>query len=121
MPDDTLSIIQAWKKKEPDLAQMILEGKGKVSPEIMEVQLNRFKQALCHLNDLDFPADGDISPLFSRMEYQPLNIQERLSFIESRITHRHSFIQLRECFNELEKLQARAKVLRNKSQKKAGT
>ncbi|TCT25541.1 hypothetical protein EDD68_10396 [Melghiribacillus thermohalophilus] len=104
MNHDVKKIIDEWKKYEHD-------SSGNIRAETINIYIRKFKQALCLLNQLPFPENDSFDPLIDQMDYKPLNIKERLSFIEGRCGQRLSYIQLRECFRELEKMEARVRVL----------
>jgi hypothetical protein len=114
MVDPVKEIIMGWKKEEEELSQLFSKKKVLEAKKRMVVQIDQFKRALLICNDQKIDSTTDFIHLLLKMDYKPVNVQERLSFIEVRPNHYHSFIQLRACFHELEKINARKKVMERK-------
>ncbi|MBB6452241.1 hypothetical protein HNQ94_000686 [Salirhabdus euzebyi] len=105
--------IDDWKSHESELAECFRNKQLQYSEKEMIRQIKQFKTALYFCNEIN-PKENLKPSDVSEMEYRPVNILERLSFMEERPNHYHSFIQLRECFHELEKIYARAKVMKQR-------
>lgn len=103
------SMIEKWKKDEPLIADLFKQRKKDNAKVYMVNHIANLKACLLSLNKLDEKIDS-FQHLIKEFTYKPINLEERLAFMELRPNHYHSFIQLRECFQELEKLEAKAMI-----------
>lgn len=99
--------INEWQETVEQLSEWFEKrDKEKVS-EPMKYYTERFIQALYDLNGKERSDD------LSSLTYKPINIEERLSFIKKRPHLYHAFVQLKECYIELEKIYEKLKIKQN--------
>jgi len=95
------TLIGQWKLLKVDIAQYIAAKHKKQIHKGMAHGICCFLECLYWINELPVTfKDGLIS---SNIKIMPINTEERLHFIISRVTGYHSFKQLEELYKELEK------------------
>lgn len=99
-----LSLKSAFEKRETHQIGLPMEEGMKVFIEFLFLSNGKSVQQTSNLEMLDF---------------FPVNLAERLHFIESRPSSYHSFIQLSELFREQEKLYAKNIALKKASKHKS--
>ncbi|WP_413309223.1 YpoC family protein [Bacillus sp. 1P10SD] len=103
--DVASTILSEWKQIDKQLEILFSERDGKNSKESMEKGINLFLQFLMVSNDTDYNSSGPIP--YESFKYKPVNVVERLEFIQSRPTLFHSYRQLSELMLEQQKLYAK--------------
>ncbi|WP_407268666.1 YpoC family protein [Radiobacillus sp. PE A8.2] len=111
MFDQVNLLIANWKHQESTIAHLFQQRKNQQAIQPIQNGIHNFIIALYALNQ--FPnQDGEwLEHEIGNFKYKPLNVVERITFIEGQPHHYHSYIQLNELFRELEKLCAKAEVL----------
>ncbi|SEN44184.1 hypothetical protein SAMN04488134_10188 [Amphibacillus marinus] len=99
-------LFQAWKKKSPEIGLLFREKKYQQAVSPMQSNLKQFKQALALLNGTD-ESVLDVNTL----KHKPINVVERMLYIEENLSQYHAFIQLQALYEELEKLYAKVAIL----------
>ncbi|MCP8616665.1 YpoC family protein [Salirhabdus salicampi] len=105
--------IDEWKDIRDQLADYFRNKQKNDIYDVMLQQIEQFKWALYYCNNCEGPTDSVITKkVIDEMDYVPVNVLERLTFIEENPKHYQSYIQLRALFDEFEKIYARAKVMK---------
>ncbi|GKU80975.1 YpoC family protein [Niallia sp. NCCP-28] len=94
-------LIDQWKLLKVEIAQYIAAQKKEQIYKGMAHGICCFLECLYWLNDL--PVTFKEGLISRNIKIMPINVEERLYFILSRVTGYHSFKQLEELFKELEK------------------
>ncbi|MCM3599816.1 hypothetical protein M3175_03660 [Robertmurraya korlensis] len=93
-----------WKSIERQLEELIKIREKQETALLMEKGLSLFHKMLLLVNNLEhIPENVSLKEI----KIKPINVEERLDFIEGRQGSFHSFKQLAELFKELEKQYAK--------------
>ncbi|WP_066047651.1 YpoC family protein [Robertmurraya korlensis] len=95
---------QEWKNIERRLEELYKIREKLETSELMDKGFSLFYIILKLVNNMD--PTLEIIPT-NKLVIKPINVEERLSFIQGRKGSFHSFKQLAELFKELEKLYAK--------------
>lgn len=95
---------QEWKIIEKQLEGFFKVREKKETVVLMDKGLSLFYEALYVVNDQEVSYD---EASISELTYKPINVVERMNFIQLRRGSFHSFKQLAELFKELEKQYAK--------------
>ncbi len=106
------ALLEEWGKLKGPLEELFSQRKKARAEGMM-------RQAAALFIEFLFWANGKparLSPRipYEELEYAPVNIAERLEFIIARLNLYHSSVQLTELFKEMEKINAKLSVLRNR-------
>ncbi|MEQ6390357.1 hypothetical protein RZN22_13690 [Bacillaceae bacterium S4-13-58] len=85
--------IDKWNEERESIREKFQLRENVEAGNLMQIHIDSFKRALLWLEETN-----------SSYLKLPPNIEERLSFIEGRPNHYHSYIQLDALFSEVEKL-----------------
>lgn len=96
--------LQEWKNIESRLEELYKIREKLETFTLMDKGFSLFYSILKLVNNID-PTQEIIS--INELKIKPINVEERLSFIQGRKGSFHSFKQLAELFKELEKLYAK--------------
>ncbi len=80
----------------------------------MEESITAFLSFLYAVNDKHPKNKEELNKELDSLQYKPINVKERLEFIMKKPHQYHSFIQLTELFHELEKLNAKKQIIKQK-------
>ncbi|MFC0523190.1 YpoC family protein [Pontibacillus salicampi] len=110
-------IIQNWKQVKEGLhVKRKDKDKSGIQQEML-LQVEYAKEAICLVNDVSYEQKRFYSDKDS-FTFVPWNVQDRLEFIEQYPAHYQAFIQLDQLYKELEKIYARAGIVKQKDQSK---
>jgi hypothetical protein len=99
--DSRVSILlENWEQVEKLLSSLFEKRERQNTRSLMEQGLDIFMELLFLTNDM--PIDNDVE--LSSLKWKPINVTERLSFINRRPELYHSFIQIKELFSEQKKI-----------------
>jgi hypothetical protein len=107
----TKKIFQDWNNIEEQLVELFKLRDKKETVVLMDKGLSLFYEALYVVNGLECSCD---KASIRELIYKPINVEERMNFIQLRRGSYHSFIQIAELFKELEKQYAKKASLENK-------
>ncbi|MGA9228421.1 MAG: YpoC family protein [Mesobacillus sp.] len=99
------SIIQRWKQSKLALEGFFKNREGEKVLPIMKDSIELFYEYLSISNG------KKVYGKINDYHVKPVNVQERLNFIETKPRLYHSYVQLAELFSEQEKLFAKNKAL----------
>lgn len=100
----TQKIFEEWSQIEEQLVELFKVRGNKETVVLMDRGLSLFYEALFVVNGQKISQDEDS---IRGLKYKPINVAERMNFIQLRRGSYHSFRQLAELFNELEKQYAK--------------
>ncbi|SDB91028.1 hypothetical protein SAMN05421734_102399 [Pelagirhabdus alkalitolerans] len=99
-----------WKAEKAQLIEYFNTKQYKETKPTMSTYTQLFITKLCELNKHDH-SEINIKEL-DTLEYKPINIAERIQYVQDNLTQYHAFIQLDALYDELIKLYAKASILR---------
>ncbi|MFT8320523.1 MAG: YpoC family protein [Bacillus sp. (in: firmicutes)] len=105
-------IMAEWQQLKLDIQRSITEQNKKETQQIMKKGIAYFLESLYWTNEL--PVSFEAGIISKEIKIKPINVEERMAFIVSRLTGYHSFKQLDELFKELQK-QFAVKMSKRKS------
>lgn len=93
-----------WFLEKEKIAHLfrIRDKKAALAP--MSEQIASFLNLLFIINNIPLSDSETSLDIIEKLEIKPINCKERLSFLMESPAHYHSFIQLSELYEELEKL-----------------
>lgn len=116
--NDTVHSIEAlftlWRNDREEIATYFKLRQKSKAAEAMSFLTSVFLDALFWLNERPIKNLTQWEEEVSGLSAQPVNALERLQFIINGPGHYHSFIQLNELYQELEKVYAKKMVLKNR-------
>ncbi|WP_138417031.1 YpoC family protein [Aquibacillus sediminis] len=111
MFDKGKQYIAEWKRSKDTIATLYNERKYKDAVEPMLQQVTAFKKALYEVNKKNDSSRETFQSDVKDFSYKPMNVTDRVTFIEENPEQYHCYIQLNELFMELEKIYARAEIM----------
>ncbi len=96
-------IFKQWCDERDKIATTFRERNKQATLEPMKKQIANFLDALFEMNNLQINSDDKVIEQIDKLEVKPINSKERLTFMIDSPNHYHSFIQLSQLFEELEK------------------
>lgn len=115
--DAVAQILAEWEELKGPIEELFRNRDQKSTKPLMEKGIALFIQFLYLTNEIH-PEDDEPIP-FQQMEFKPVNLEERLGFIQSRPALFHSYRQLSELIMEQEKLFGKKMALKKSSRPKA--
>lgn len=109
-------LLEEWNGLKEELQALYTQRDQKHIPGMMKKGIDLYVQFLFWSNDQE--ALPDNPGAFAVLEYKPVNIEERLAFIQARPALYHSFRQLSELMTEQEKLYVKKKIMKKASSHK---
>jgi hypothetical protein len=98
------AVIEQWKMLKPELQISYAMRKANLQVESISIQsISLFLLALFWTNNSPIKSLNVKDMMVSELNQKPVNCEERLMFILNKPTGYHSFIQLQQLFDELEK------------------
>lgn len=116
MNNDTITaagILENWVALKAPLEELFRNRDQKNTMPMMEKGIELFIQFLCLTNEIQIEHEEPIP--YQQMEFKPINLEERLGFIQSRPNLFHSYRQLTELMVEQEKLFGKKIALKKSS------
>ncbi|GEN45124.1 YpoC family protein [Alkalibacillus haloalkaliphilus] len=102
------SKFSSWEEISTHVEELAESRQFKETKSYVLTYLEELKQIILLCNQLN-PSDVS-EDYFDQLQYAPINVGERLQFIETRCHHRHGYIQLNEMYKEMKKKYAIAKL-----------
>ncbi|HHW35906.1 MAG TPA: hypothetical protein GXX18_01175 [Bacillales bacterium] len=96
-------VFNQWYREKDGIAKFFRERNKQAALEPMKKQIANFLDGLFEINNLQINSKDKITVQVDKLEIKPINSKDRLSFMIESPNHYHSFIQLTELFEELEK------------------
>lgn len=110
-------ILEQWKEVKPIIIEGYSQRKGGRDYEAVQVHcLALFILCLFWINNKSVKSLTVKNMLLSELKIKPINCEERLSFIMSNPLKYHSFVQVTQLFEELEKSYYKQKVMNRNQQ-----
>lgn len=94
-------VFKQWNDEKDKIATSFRERNKQATLEPMKKQIANFLDALFEMNNLN--SDDKVVEQIDKLEIKPINSKERLTFMIGSPNHYHSYIQLSQLFEELEK------------------
>jgi len=92
-----------WYQEKEEIARLFKMRDKKAAAEPMNRQIENFLDVLFKINKKLKSSSEALLDDIDDLSIKPINCKERLSFLFERPAHYHSFIQLAELYEELEK------------------
>ncbi|GGE56585.1 YpoC family protein [Priestia taiwanensis] len=108
-------IIESWKETIEEVAELFKNRNRKGARPFMVRYIAHFVSSIFWLNERYVAGIDDILISMKELPIKPLNIEERLQFILESPDHYHSFVQLRELYEEFEKIAVKQQILSKKA------
>lgn len=96
-------VFNLWSTDKDEIAKFFRARNKKAAEVPMKLQIKNFLDVLFQINKHQLKDSDKVLELIDKLEIKPINSKERLSFLIENPAHYHSFIQLSELFEELEK------------------
>ncbi|EKN67314.1 hypothetical protein P9E76_04510 [Schinkia azotoformans] len=100
-PLDT--VFNQWYSEKDGIAKFFRDRNTQAARAPMKKHIANFFAVLFEINNLQLNNSDEVIEQVDKLKIKPINSKERLSFLIESPTHYHSFIQLSEMFEELEK------------------
>lgn len=104
-------ITEKWDGRKEHLTRLFQNRDKEAIVDPMDEAIKDFMRFLLLINGED---ETILQEGLLGLEYKPINLDERLSFILKKPNQYHSFVQLNELYHELLKLYAKMKILKYK-------
>ncbi|MDV2580798.1 YpoC family protein [Alkalibacillus haloalkaliphilus] len=104
------SKFSSWEEISTQVEELAETRQFKETKSYVLNYLGELKQIILLCNQIDSSDVIDNWYDFDQLQYAPINVGERLEFIETRCHHRHGYIQLNEMYKEMKKKYAIAKL-----------
>ncbi|MRH42438.1 hypothetical protein GH741_07040 [Aquibacillus halophilus] len=111
------ALITNWKNNRDKISALFKERKSQTAKKPLLENAEKFMQTVYILNHHSWNEEANFSKDIENFIHKPFNVSERLQFIVDNAEHYHSYIQLNELFNEIEKIYARVEILEVKKHK----
>jgi hypothetical protein len=110
-------IIAAWKVIKEEVGELFRKRNRNGAKPLMLAYIAHLLSALFWLNEKHVPGVENIFVFISELSIKPLNVEERLQFMLESPDHYHSFIQLCQLYEEMEKLTVKQQILTKRAHK----
>jgi hypothetical protein len=111
------TLLEEWQAIKFELEEYFRDRNQQGAKVLMDQGINLFIRFL-HLTNEDISITRESIP-FNEIPYKPVNVEERLSFIQSRPNLFHSFRQLSELMVEQEKQYVKKNITKKSSRPNA--
>ncbi|WP_379968461.1 YpoC family protein [Ectobacillus sp. sgz5001026] len=105
-------ILQMWKQNKDSIASLFRQRKRKEAGPPMVTNTARFLSILFWMNETYLSSLQQYTVQIEALRRKPVNVVERLDFILEQPDHYHSFIQLSELYEEVEKLFEKTMIMK---------
>ncbi|MCH1624708.1 YpoC family protein [Ferdinandcohnia quinoae] len=95
-------ILGNWEKEKEFLLTQFNSRKKEGVKESMNISIDSFTHLLCKVNKREWSNLNEIL-LTDNLDYKPINLYERITFIQKNPSSYHSYIQLGLLYDELAK------------------
>lgn len=96
-------VFNQWCIEKDEIGKFFRARNNQAAQVPMKKHIANFLAVLFEINNLQLSSNSEVLELIDDLEIKPINSKERLSFLIESPSHYHSFIQLSELFEELEK------------------
>ncbi|MCZ0701888.1 hypothetical protein J2T56_000337 [Natronobacillus azotifigens] len=110
MSNEKRSLIQVWKDERDSISTLFQEKKYKEAIKPMQECTKNFLRIILELNHLKSSMHLDQEAL-EQVKHKPINLSERLDYVDQNPSQYHAFIQLDALYTEVEKLAAKVEIL----------
>lgn len=111
-------LFDSWAKEKEEIAQLFRIRQKQAVRGPMQQQSQNFIHALFAANEMLIYNQSNWQEEAGKLTITPINLQERLAFILARPSDYHSYIQLAELFDELQKQYEKAIAMKKGSSHK---
>ncbi|WP_453995497.1 YpoC family protein [Bacillus nitroreducens] len=108
------NVIENWDARKDNLTHLFQNREKAEIINLMKDAIDDFYNFLFLMNGKQVPADREKQEFLARLDYKPINLEERLQFVLNKPHQYHSFVQLNVLYLELLKLYAKTKIMKNK-------
>lgn len=108
------AVLSVWKVKKEEISAFFRNRNRKEAKAPMVQFAGHLLSILHWMNGIPVTSLQNMSEQFDRLEKKPVNFLERFSFIMDKPDHYHSFIQLTQLFEEVEKLYVKLLIMQKK-------
>ncbi|WP_067836442.1 YpoC family protein [Amphibacillus sediminis] len=103
--------VESWKEVSRELTHLYQTKQYDKTIEPMKSYIHIFLTALYQLNQLEQSEANQPLIDLNKLKHAPINLSERIDYIQSNPSQYHAYIQLNALFNELEKLYAKVSIM----------
>lgn len=96
-------VFKEWYSEKDAIAKFFRDRNKQAALEPMKKHIANFLEVLFEINNQQFNNNDRVLEVLDQLENKPINSKERLAFLIENPNHHHSFIQLSQLFEELEK------------------
>ncbi|WP_188205991.1 YpoC family protein [Alkalibacillus aidingensis] len=100
---------KAWEQVSKTVENYVNDRNFQEVSRYVNAYLDELKMIILLCNGYETEDIVDFSQ-FDQLAYTPINVTERLDFIEKRKHHRHAYIQLNELYKEMKKKYVTGKI-----------
>jgi hypothetical protein len=93
-----------WKKEKDGIAEYFKKRDRNRALQPMVLSLGHFISALFWINSIPVPALSNLTQEIKKLPHKPMNAGERVGFLLDQPNQYHSYVQLSELYQELEKI-----------------
>lgn len=97
-------IFEHWKKEKDEIAEYFKKRDRNRALQPMVLSLGHFISALFWINSIPVPSLSNLTEEIKTLPYKPINAEERVGFLLEQPNQYHSYVQLSELYQELEKI-----------------
>jgi hypothetical protein len=108
-------VIKEWKVTKEEVGELFKKRDRKGARPLVVTYTAQFISMMFWLNERHVESIDNILVSIQELPIKPLNIEERLQFILQSPDHYHSFIQLRQLYEEFEKITVKQQILTKKA------
>lgn len=105
MPTSRHKLFEAFDQQRPYIQQLFDERRFKDAIKPMEEAVTSLKVMLYELNQC-----SDLSEDVNQLPIKPINMKERLEYLDHNLKQYHAFLQLETLYEEVEKLYAKEAI-----------
>ncbi|PEA55802.1 GTPase [Bacillus pseudomycoides] len=108
------AVLSVWKVKKEEISTLFRNRNRKEAKAPMVQFAGHLLSILHWMNGIPVTSLQNMSEEIERLEKKPVNFLERFSFIMDKPDHYHSFIQLTQLYEEVEKLYVKVLIMQKK-------
>ncbi|MFI8705505.1 YpoC family protein [Bacillus sp. NPDC077411] len=108
------TVLGLWKEQKEEISMLFRNRNKKEAKDPMVRFAGHLLSILHWMNGTPVGSLQDMKEQMERLEQKPVNFMERFLFIMKQPDHYHSFIQLTQLYEELEKLYVRVLIMQKK-------
>ncbi|WP_078409382.1 YpoC family protein [Priestia abyssalis] len=97
-------IFEHWKKEKGEIAEYFKKRDRNRALQPMVLSLGHFISAVFWINSVPVPSLSNLTEEIQTLPYKPMNAGERIGFLLDQPNQYHSYVQLGELYQELEKI-----------------